>query len=156
MIYLSRKVLLWLLFRGSYPPPSSRYSFDLRNVISELLRTNPRLVAEIILFQFNFLNLLIGRLTFEGVSSYIFKAITLNEVAVQSLKHISVCQAEIQLVKEPANHAANVFSKFCMFSNAMQQIFQQIVEFAFSNLIIFDFSVLYVWLYFWKTCLYLH
>lgn len=30
------------ILRGSYPPVSNRYSYDLRNLVSSLLRKNPR------------------------------------------------------------------------------------------------------------------
>ena len=30
------------ILRGSYPPISNRYSYDLRNLVSSLLRKNPR------------------------------------------------------------------------------------------------------------------
>jgi len=34
--------ILLAVFRGSYVQPSSRYSYELRNVIAELFRRNPR------------------------------------------------------------------------------------------------------------------
>ena len=36
------KTLMLKILRGSYPPISSRYSYDLRNMVASLLRKNPR------------------------------------------------------------------------------------------------------------------
>ncbi len=35
------KSLILKIIRGSYPPPSSRYSYDLRNLIAGLLKKKP-------------------------------------------------------------------------------------------------------------------
>ena len=36
------KTLMLKILRGSYPPISNRYSYDLRNMVAALLRKNPR------------------------------------------------------------------------------------------------------------------
>ena len=38
----SMKNLILKIIRGSYPPISSRYSYDLRNLVTSLLRRDPR------------------------------------------------------------------------------------------------------------------
>ena len=38
----SMKNLILKIIRGSYPPISARYSYDLRNLVTSLLRRDPR------------------------------------------------------------------------------------------------------------------